>query len=293
METPDELWRRLLHLFGKRRFESDLDDEIAFHLEMKARQNREAGAGTEEARYAARRQFGNAALLREAAREAWGWRWLDSLCQDLRYGFRTLRNNAGFSTVAIITLALGIGANTTVFSVLNAVLLRDLAVDDPGRLVSFTPETSFSYPDYLDFRQQNSSFDGLCAVYGAVASLSGGDVADSVLGEVVSANYFAVAGVRPLLGRGFVEEEDSHPSPVVVLSYALWRRNFGADAGVLGKTVRINGSGYTVIGIAPEGFRGVQRGVAADFWAPLSMAEHVMRGRQKPGSLPREISAVF
>jgi predicted permease len=207
----------------------------------------------------------------------WGWRWLENLGQDLRYAARTLRNSAGFSTVAVLTLALGIGANTTIFSVLNAVLLRDLPVDDPGRLVSFAPENSFSYPDYLDFRGQSSSFEGVCALYpNVVASLSGGDTPDRVLGEVVTANYFSVVGIRPALGRGFVPDEDSMASPVVVLSHALWRRNFGAEPGILGKTVRMNGRGYTVVGIAPEGFHGTRRGFAADFWAPVSMADYIM-----------------
>ncbi len=264
-----ESWRRLVALFRRRRLDRELEEEMRFHLEMKAQELGDAGR--------ARRAFGNPTLLAEESRQARGWVWLESLGQDLQYAARSLRHSAGFSAVAILTLALGIGANTTIFSVLNAVLLRDLPVDDPGRLVSFLPERSFSYPDYLDFRGQSASFEGLCAQYpDVIASLSGGGTPDRVIGEVATASYFPVVGVRPALGRGFLPEEDRISSPVVVLSHGLWRRDFGAAPSILGATVRLNNASYTVVGIAPEGFHGTRRGFAADFWVPMSMAERIM-----------------
>ena len=272
-----EIWRKLRVLLRRDRFDHDLEEEMRFHLEMKTREQRAAGMHSDEARYAARRQFGNVTLLKEVSREMWGWASVERLVQDLRYAARVLRRSPGFTAVAVLTLALGIGANTTIFSVLNAVLLRDLPVDDPGRLVSFLPAQSFSYPDYLDFRDQSTSFSGICALYSGVpASLSGGGTADRVVGEVVTANYFSVLGVRPTLGRGFVSQEDRVTSPVVIFSHALWRRDFASDPSILGHAVRINNHSYTIVGIAPAGFAGTRRGFAADFWVPVSMAEHIM-----------------
>ena len=149
-------------------------------------------------------------------------------------------------------------------------------MDEPGRLARFLPERVFSYPDYLDYRDQSAAFDGISAVYPTEADLSGGGGAAREDGEAVSANYFSVTGARLTLGRGFSPSEDRIPGAVVVLSNALWRRRFGGDPGVLGKTVGINGSVCTVVGIAPEGFRGTRRGYVADFWVPLSMAGQVM-----------------
>ena len=277
MQWWDETRRRLAALWHRDVLDRDLEEEMQSHLEMQAGENRESGMDAAAARYAALRQFGNAALLKETSRQAWGWGWLEDLGQDLRYAARALRQSAGFSVAAIVTLALGIGANTAVFSALNALLLRDLPVDDPSRLVRFLPDRSFSHPDFLDYRDQSSSFDGISAVYPDVAAdFSGGGAAVREFGEVVSANYFSVAGVRPVLGRRFTPSEDRIPGAVVVVSNALWRRRFGGQPGVLGKTVGINSHVCTIVGVAPEGFRGTRRGYVADFWVPLSVADRIM-----------------
>jgi len=263
-----KLLRRFLFTFRRSRFERELDEEMRFHLEMKAQELGDA--------YRARRAFGNPMWLREVSRDMWSWTSVERLVQDLRYGLRVLRRNPGFTAVVVVTLALGIGANTTVFSLFNAILLRELPVKEPHRLVNLGPSHSFSYPDYLDFRDQSQAFEGLCAYYPATASLSGEGTPERVQGEVVTASYFSVMGVQPKLGRAFLSAEDQAPAAVVILSHGVWVRRFGADPGTVGRTVRINSDTYTVVGIAPAGFQGARRGLAADFWVPMPMAARIM-----------------
>lgn len=208
--------------------------------------------------------------------------------QDFRYALRTLRRSPGFALVAVLTLALGVGANTTIFSVVNAVLLRPPAqVREPGRLVQvYTSDYSgprygaSSYADYLDFRDGATGLEGLAAFAPSPINFSTGGSASRVWGEEVSANYFSVLGVAPVLGRIFVPDagDARGAEPVAVLSYALWQRAFGADSGVVGREVRVNGYPFTVIGIAPRRFSGSIRGVQADIWVP-----YLTRGVLSPG----------
>lgn len=205
---------------------------------------------------------------------------LDNLSQDLSYAWRTLRKSPGFTAAVVFSIALGIAANTTVFSIVNAVLLGSLPVRQPERMLNFSGGDSFSYPDYLDYRNQTKDvFEGVCAsLVLAPASLGGVAEPERIWGQLTSGNYFAVVGVRPALGRGFVPEEDQVPdrNPVVVLTYGLWKRRFEADPAIIGKTVILNNLRYTVVGVAPAGFHGTARAITPEFWVPLAMVGQML-----------------
>ena len=206
---------------------------------------------------------------------------METLLQDVRYAIRTLVKVPGFTAVIIISIALGIAANATVFSVANGLLWSVLPVKDPGRLVMFSEGESFSYPDYVDFRDQTTDVfeGGVVAHFPLIpASLGGTGEPERVWGQAVSGNYFSILGVNMALGRPILPEEDQvmGRDQVVVLSHNLWQRRFGADAGILGRGVVLNGQRYTVVGVAPVGFYGIDRGIVSDFWVPLAMAEEIM-----------------
>lgn len=193
-----------------------------------------------------------------------------TLLQDVRYGLRMLARSPGFTLVAVVSLALGIGVNTAVFSLFNAVLIRQLpVVAGQGSLVWLRAPSS--YPDYLDYREQARSFDGVAATAGSREfSLTRGGEPELVRGEFVTANYFDVLGVGAHAGRGFTESEGRGPARVVVLSHQLWRTRFGSDPGVVGRQVTLNGLGFGVVGVAPEGFVGTEVGLNRELWVPLS-----------------------
>ena len=202
---------------------------------------------------------------------------LGALGRDTAYALRTCARNPGFTAAVTISIALGIAANTTVFSMVNAVLLGELPVREPERLVAFSE--TLSHPDYLDYRDRTGVFAGVAAHFPVLpASLSGAGEPERAWGQLVSANYFSVVGVRPVLGRDFLPEEDQAPdrNPVVILSHGLWRRRFGADPGIPGRTILMNNRPYTVVGVAPPGFRGTDRGLVAEFWVPLAMLGQIM-----------------
>ncbi|MGC9972874.1 MAG: ABC transporter permease [Bryobacteraceae bacterium] len=203
-----------------------------------------------------------------------------SLLQDARYAFRTYSRTPGFTIAIIVSVALGIAANATVFSVANGLLWGVLPVKDPGRVVVFSEGVSFSYPDYLDYRDQTSAvFEDLAAHFPFIpASIGGSGQPERIWGQVVSGNYFRLLGVKPMLGRGILPEDDqvTGGGAVVVLSHALWQRRFDLDRDVIGRTVVLNGRRYTVVGVAPAGFWGADHGIQSDFWAPLSMTEQLM-----------------
>lgn len=205
---------------------------------------------------------------------------MGTLIQDARYAFRTLSKTPGFTAVIMISIALGIAANATVFSLANGLLWGILPVKDPGRLVVFSEGNSFSYPDYADYRDQTSqAFEGVAAHFPFIpASLGGTGEPERIWGQAVSGNYFRLLGVNATLGRGILPEEDQvvGRDAVVVLGHALWRRRFGSDPGVLGRAVVLNGQRYTVVGVAPAGFYGTDRGIQSDFFVPLAMAEQIM-----------------
>jgi len=212
---------------------------------------------------------------------------MDTLWQDLRYGFRTLIKNPGFTAVAVLTLALGLGVNTAIFSLTDQILLRLLPVEKPEELVVLrTPgpkqgriwsdgdsDTSFSYPMYKELRDKNNIFAGLLARFAVPLSVASDGQTERANGELVSGNYFAVLGVRPVLGRVFTDDDDRTPgaSPIVVLSHGYWTRRFGANPDVLNKTLVVNGTGMTVVGVARPGFNGVQVGQLPDIFIPMTM----------------------
>jgi predicted permease len=273
-QTLAELWRKLLYMFRRRQLEADLEEEMRFHLEMKAA---ETGSG------AARKQFGNTTLLQEDCREAWGWSRLERLLQDLRYALRTLRKTPGFTAVVVLTLALGIGVNTAIFSYVDQLLLRPLPFPESGRLatlysrVSWLPSaySSISYPVYERMRDHNNVFSGLAAYDNIQVNLGSAADMETLPGEIVSANYFSVLGVSPALGRAFLPEEDAVPgrNPVAMLSTKLWQRRFHADPAIIGRQVAINGVGFTVVGIVPAGFTGLEFGrrTRPAVWVPIMM----------------------
>ncbi|MDQ3906857.1 MAG: ABC transporter permease, partial [Acidobacteriota bacterium] len=202
-----------------------------------------------------------------------------TLWQDLRYGARMLWQNPGFAAVAVLSLALGIGANTSVFSFVNAVLLKPLPVAEPSRLVYVftgnrsTPYNVASYPDYVDLRDKSKSFDGLAAYSPVSVSFTEGEQAETLNGSIVSGNYFEVLGVRPVVGRGFLPEEDKTPgsAPVAILSHDIWQSRFAGDGGIVGRKIVLNGQPFTVVGVTPAGFNGAAVGRTNDLYVPMAM----------------------
>ncbi len=285
-----EIWRRILFLIRRRQFDRDLADEMQFHLEMKSKA---AGDPT-----AARRQFGNTTLLKEASHEMWGWNSLETLIQDVRYSLRTMRRSPGFTTIVIATLALGIGANTAIFSVVNGVLLSPLPFPAQDRLVSvyshFLPPDvkhgAFSVADFLDLKAKNRCFQEFAAVTGNRVTLTGIERPDVITIATVTSSFFSILGARPLLGRTFLEGEDQPTSPrLAILTQRLWLRQFSGDLGVVGRGVILNGANYTIVGVMPEDFQFPQRDV--ELWTIMRLTPpqyrfpFFLRGiaRLKPG----------
>jgi predicted permease len=212
---------------------------------------------------------------------------MNNLLQDVRYGFRRLRKSPSFTALAVLSLALGIGANTAIFSLVNTVLLRPLPVRQPEQLVAVygtlhnnADYTIQSYLNYRDYRDRNDVFAGLLAYRFAPMSLSNGGVNERVWGYLVSGNYFEVLGVQPTFGRGFLPEEDRTPGshPVAILSHGCWERRFGADPAIIGRTVALNGHQFTVVGVAPKGFTGTEVAYAPEMYVPMMMAREIEPG---------------
>lgn len=273
-------------MFGRKRPPGDFNAEVEAHLEIEAQRLREDGLSEKEARDAARRAFGNVLQARERYYESGRWVWLDHLAQDLRFGLRTLRKNANFTLVVVLTLGLGIGANTTIFSWINSTLLDPIpGARDTDRIVSLTRGTvdpgEFSYPDYRDLRAAARSFSGITAFTIRPMNLTGTSKPERVWGTAASANYFDVLGVRPLVGRTFVASEEQKPDgdSVVVLGYALWQRRYGGDSNIVGRTITINQNPFTVIGVAPADFQGSLTGLRMDLWVPLTTQRRVISSR--------------
>ena len=255
------LWRRLRALIGAGALDRELDEELRYHLEREAELNVAAGMSPEEARRAALREFGGLTRAREECREARGVRLFQDLWQDVRYGLRTFRKKPGFTLVAVLTLALGIGANAAIFSVVNGVLLKSLPFPDPERLVVLYEtteageETAVAFPDYQDWRASAPAFEGMSARMVSGGVLAGDGEPERVIGQYVTAGFFPVVGVRPSAGRFFTEEEDRPGGErLMVLGHGLWQRRYGGDAGVVGRAVRFNGESWTVVGVMPPRF---------------------------------------
>jgi predicted permease len=252
----------------------------------------------DEARYAALRKFGGVEQVKEECRDAWGMRFIDTLLQDIRYGLRMLAKNPGFTAVAVVTLALGIGANTAIFTLINAVLLQSLPLKNPGQLVLFydgaatgtntsngIPNDIYSYPAWEYFRDHDESFEGLCAFRQEsdrltlqMGASSDPQRQEQVRGHLVSGSYFTVLGVQAAAGRLLTAQDDIPTAPPgAVISYDFWRRRFNLDRSVMGKTVDLNGTVFTIVGVTPREFFGERVGTPPDFWLPLSWQPQVLQ----------------
>ncbi|HYL92038.1 MAG TPA: ABC transporter permease [Alphaproteobacteria bacterium] len=263
MKIVRQILRRLMFFSKRRQLEQDLNEEFARHLELKIEDNLAQGLSAEEARRRALLEFGNPVLAQENSREKWGYSMLESLLLDVRYAARQLRKNLGFAIVAVFTLALGIGANSAIFSVVNGVLLRPLPYKDPAKLMyifNSAPSKGLknygaSPPDFRAMRERNHTLASLSGYYSGSFNLTGGDQPELVPGNVVSAEYFTTLGVKPALGRTFLPgEEQWGAHHVVVLSEGFWRTHFNSDPDALNKTLTLNGETYTIIGILPASF---------------------------------------
>jgi len=269
------LIRRIL---DRKRLHQDLSDEIEQHLQEKVDDLVENGLSREEALHAARREFGNVLLTEERGREGWRWTAVEDFFSDIRFAFRQLRKSPAFALAGVLTLALGIGANTAVFSVVNAVILRPLSYPQPDRLVSVrsrdmrgTPHpTNLSYPTFFDFRENNRVFDHIVSYRDDEFSLTGIGEAIHVRGYIVSWDLFPMLGVQPALGRGFLPFEENAGERPVILSHDLWKGRFAADPGVIGTAVRIDSRPHTVIGVAPPGFTFPVQNRPVQIWTTLA-----------------------
>ena len=317
----------LKRLFTRRRLERDLDKELQFHFESQVADKVRSGISEIEARRLTRLEFGGIEQIKEDCRRSRGTMWLESFVQDVRYGLRQLRKSPGFTFIAILSLTLGIGANTAIFTLLNAILLRPLPVQKPSELLLFgnghaqgstssIPDGNtrlFSYSFFHDYRQRDNSFSGVAAVdsshFATKASIAGAAYQTAHV-DLVSGSYFSVLGVPAFLGRTIGESDDSADGagPVAVASYSWFQRQFNGDPSALGKTIRIQSHDYTLVGVARPGFYGYTVGQSADIWIPLSMEKAFSRpgsnglgdkffqslfliGRLKPGVTPTQAGA--
>ncbi|MGH9343385.1 MAG: ADOP family duplicated permease, partial [Terriglobia bacterium] len=289
---------RIHGLLARRELDKEFQQELDAHLEMLTEENIRQGLPVEEARRAARLRLGGTMQLQETHRELYGLPWLETLFQDLRYGLRQLRRDPGFTAIAVITLALGIGANTAIFSVVNAVLIRPLPFRSPDRLVQLweteaAPGTyPFAGPDYLDWQAQNHTLAGSSLyTWQQSVNASGAGEPEQVSVVRTQANFFRVLGVEPLLGRAFIAGEDqAGQDRVAILSFDFWQRHFGGRRDALGKTLELNFEKYTVVGVMPASFRLVGE---ANIWVPQDMTpqglgmrgshNYLAIGRLKPG----------
>jgi predicted permease len=326
-------WLRIKALFRRRQLERDLDDELQFHLALREQKLVEQGVPPEEAHYAARRAFGNATEAKEMNREIWTFPFLETIWQDVRYGLRQLRRNPGFTTVVILSLALGIGANTAIFTMIDTVLLQSLPVTNPGQLVllnsgvstgTYSGDPAFigrwldlSSDAYQYFVRHNQSFQGVAAFRSGRDHLEvrwpgtkASGQAERRDGQLVSANYFSVMGVAAALGRVFEPGDDLlRARPVAVISYPYWQRRFHGDPSAVGRAVDLNGAPFTIVGVTPPEFFGERVGQPPDFWLPLIFQPQITQrssyltakneywlnfiARLKPGVSRRQAQAVL
>jgi putative ABC transport system permease protein len=291
-------WTRF---FRRASWDQERERELQTYLEIETGENIARGMTSEDARYAARRKLGNPTQIREEIYRMNSLTFIESLWQDVRCGLRMLRKNAGFATVAILTLALGIGANTAIFSVINGVLLSPLPYNDPDRIVLVLesnptrgfPQFSVSPPNYMDWKKNSTSFEQIASIARGDFNYTGGAEPERISGARVASSFFAVMGVTPTMGRTFLPEDDVvGKAGVVVLGYGLWTRRFGSDPQVLGKSLTLDGQSYRVVGVMQDGFqfpRGVDLWLPSEFDAdalsPGARGAHYLRvmARLKPG----------
>jgi predicted permease len=273
-------WVRLRSLFRKEKLDRELSEELSTHLELHIEDNLRAGMSAEEARRVARLKLGGVVQTQESVRDLRGLPLLESLLQDLHFGLRMLRKSPGLTAVAVLTVSLGIAANVSIFSFVDALFLRSVPAGNPERLVRIVaPENDgeglFSLPEYIYLRDHTKTLEELTAHYSsAPLYISANSETGEVQAAVVSSSYFPMLGLRPYLGRFFGPEEDSVPDrdSVAVLGYGLWQRIYGGDPGILGKTLLINGHSFGIIGIMPPSFHGVEiGGMPNEIWLPSMM----------------------
>lgn len=307
------LIRRFFAFFRRSQLDREMAEEMQSHLDMETAHNRAAGMSSDEARYAARRAFGGIDQIKERERDERDWAWLEQPVKNLRFAARSLIRTPGFTASAVLTLALGIGGTTAVFSIVNQLFFRPLPVRDPEGLVLVVNQTSISsllrgieYPNYLDLRAKVDAFSGLIAYSTQPVHLhAAGAEADRIFIATVSGNYFSFFGADAAQGRLFLpgEGERIGADPIVVLGYRYWQQHFGSDVAVLGRSVELNGQAFTVIGIAPAAFAGAPAAMAADAFVPATMLGRIwpqsaaylerragmpfnIMGRLKPGVSP-------
>jgi predicted permease len=278
----------------RKRMLVDLDQQIRDHIEMATQENMDRGMSPEEARHAALRKFGNVTRVKEDAREVWSLVWLEQLQQDIRLGLRQLRKNPGFAAVAILTLALGIGANTAIFSVINSVLLRPLPYHDPENLVMVWESNSqhinshntVSPPNFLDWQNRNTVFSSMSFIFDERDNLTGNGDPEEIVVQNVSTNFFSLLGVNLLFGPGFrPENSQAGHDDVVILSYGLWKQRFAGDPAIVGKFIVVNGHAQTVVGVAPQNFNwfikdGSLTGARPQMWSPFVFPEAFHQHKQ-------------
>jgi predicted permease len=275
MFSPGRWFRRLLALVGRRRREAEMEEEMRLHLEHRTRQNIAAGMAPVAARREAVLQFGHVEGIKERCREQAGFPWLEQLAGDLRLAGRMLKKSPGFAAMTIAILGLGIGASTALFTMVNALMLRPLAVTEPGDLVlpHVEGDPGFSYPVYRRLRDGAQSLSGLAASQNGTTrrALQGsGGVSESIQTQAVSGNFFPVLGVSAQLGRALSPEDDRvGMTATAVLGDAFWRRHFGGDRAVLGRLIEVDGVRLTVVGVMPPGFAGFEVGLRPDLWWPM------------------------
>jgi len=275
-----EMFRRIGALFRRDRFHRELEEEIRHHLAMKAQAAVESGLSPDQARSAAEREFGNSLLVREQGRDAWGWLWIDRLGQDLRFSWRQLRRNPGFALVAILTLALGIGANAVIFSAVNAVILNPLPFRESGGIltawVSTAHDVVFAGPEavcgpyYQEWQKQTQLFAEVGGFNGRTANFTGRGTPERLIGSEITASLFPLLRVSPALGRAF-STDDQQPAraSVVLISDRLWRSRFASNPGAIGQSIKLDGQFFTLAGVMPPGFEFPND---SDFWTPLVLA---------------------
>lgn len=274
------IYTRLYGLLRKGRVEQEMEEEMRFHLRMRTWENIEQGMKPDEAELEARRRFGNVGRIKDLGRDIKGGGFLETLLQDVRYGLRMLMKKPGFTLVAVLTLGLGIGANTAIFSLVNTILLRPLPIAQPEQVVTLNNglpgRASFplmGYVEYKDYRDRNHSLVGLAAFSAVPVSLSSNGINERVWSYHVTGNYFSLLGVGASLGRVITPEDDLTPGghPVVMLAYQCWQKRFGADPQIVGRNVLIGGRNYTVIGVTPREFRGTELTGNPELWFPMMM----------------------
>ena len=279
MPADNSFWYKLSYsiraLFRREKTEKELDSELSFHLEAQIESNVQSGMSPEAARQSALREFGGVELAKDECRDERGTRILEHLWQDIRFGARMIRKNPGFTAIAVLTLALGIGASSAIFSVVSAVLLRPLPYPNQSQLLHVhethfgsTASTNFSYANFLDVQRNAKSFENVAAYRPWTFNLTGSGDAEQVFGAEVSGNFFSALGVHPFLGRMINAEDDSlgGDNRIAVLSYAVWQSHYGSDPEIIGKTTEVNSQQYVIIGVTPQTFKLPEY---AKMWCPL------------------------